>query len=294
MLLAAMAAWGSLYPVSKLLMSDLHPLTLSFLRYAFGMIPLVPYYIKQKYRGMKAVERKDHLRLFFLGILGITLFALFLFFGLRLSSGANGSLLANTQPVFAALAAPLLIRERITPAQIFGILLGLLGILLVTARGNPFELAGYLNNGTLLLLLAALSMTVYSVFLQALVRKYGSLSATLGTMFWGTLVLLAILALVPGGLSDFRHLDTLREFVLIFYLGAAATAFPYLMFNKALETTGVVTATGYKFLIPVSGVTLSVLILREMPSFLNIMGIAIVLFSVIYLQKKERIVDFKP
>ena len=293
MLTAAMFAWGSLYPVSKILMSDIHPLTLSFLRYFFGILPLIPFYIIQKKKTAAAVPVKDHLILFFLGILGITLFALFLFIGLSRSSGANGSLLANTQPVFAALLAPLLIREKITPSKVVGILLGLAGIILVTSGSEPLKMESYLRKGTLLLLGAALSMTVYNVYLQRLIRSHGGLTSTFLTMVWGALCLLVIVALGPAGLRDLRKLDSLRELLLIIYLGAAATTLPYLLFNKALGLTDVITASGYKFLIPVSGVTLSVILLGETLSFYNIIGIAIVLFSVIYLQKKERKVDLR-
>ncbi len=241
-------------------------------------------------RNSHRISRELNIKLAVYGALGITIFALLLYFGLRESTSSNASLLVNTQPVFTTLLLTILNRKAPVKIKIAGVLLGLTGIILVTAGGsgiNALEDNSTLLISSLLLLGAALSMSLYNILLKPLVQKAGSLIPTFLSMFWGTVLLFICLILSPEGLEDIRNIGSVRDLILIIYLGTVATAFPYLLFNQAIKKTNLITASGYKFLIPVSGITLSMLLLGEIPSVMNIIGILIVLFSVILLHKTE-------
>ena len=101
----------------------------------------------------------------------------------------------------------------------------------------------------------------------------------------GTLILLLIN--VFSGLSDFKSLSVLNynDLFLIIYMGTIATALAYLLFNLSLKKIEVIRATGFKFLIPVSGVGLSVLFLGERPGIVSYAGILIVIFSIFLIQR---------
>ncbi len=280
-----MIAWGSLYPLSKHLMLKINPLFTSFLRYFVGIIPMIPLFIRERRKHRIPISGKEILSMLLLGSLGITGFALFLFLGIDLSTASNAALLTNTQPIFAAILAPVLIGEAFSLFKLSGIGIGLIGIILVTTGGNFHAgLAGSSLTGNLILLLAALSMTLYNVYLKNHVRKFGGLVSTFITMGFGTAILF-IIVLCFGGftvdLSGARPIDIL----MIIYMGIGATALPYLLFNRALRETDVVTASGFKFLIPVSGILLSWLFIGETPTLWGICGTLLVIVSVFFIQK---------
>ena len=124
-------------------------------------------------------------------------------------------------------------------------------------------------------------------FLKTYIVKYGSLVPTFVSMVAGTLMVVAACCIAG---VDFRTLSkiSMRDGLLLVYLGVGATAVVYLIFNKAIEAVGVVTATGFKFLIPVFGIALSILFLREKPGVFMFIGTAVIVVSIILIQGPPR------
>ena len=289
LLILAMLAWGSLYPVSKYLMADISPLFLALLRYTFATASLLPFFIIEIAKNNNKFDIKSIINFSVSGIFGITLFSVFLFFGISLSTASKGSILTNTQPVFTAILAPLFLGERLSGTQAAGIAAGLIGIILVVTGGNleVFSGEGSVLTGSLLLICGAVSMSLYSILLKSSIQKYGGIIATWLSMAAGTLFLLLINIIT--GSTDFNILAALhlRDLLLIIYMGVIATAIAYLLFNLSLKKIDVVKATGFKFLIPVSGVGLSILFIGERPAITLFAGIIIVIFSVFLIQNNN-------
>jgi drug/metabolite transporter (DMT)-like permease len=62
------------------------------------------------------------------------------------------------------------------------------------------------------------------------------------------------------------------------------TALVYPLFNMALKANGVIRAVGFKLLIPVFGIALSVVLLGERPGLFTYIGAVIVIASVYLIQ----------
>lgn len=286
LLIIAMLAWGSVYPVSKYLMSDLNPMVLGFLRYFVAVITLTPFFIIEIRKNSKKIDLKSFLIFAAAGLTGTTIFAVFLFNGVKLSTASNGSIIINTQPVFTAILAPLLIKERISAVQLLGIFVGFVGMLLVITGGN-LDLLEIGNNklaGNLLLICGAVSMSLYGIFIKAPVKKYGGIITTWISMTIGTVLLFFINIFTDDNFFAAVSSPVGSDIVLILYLGSIATAVAYLFFSMSLKHLEVLNATAYKFLIPVSGVGLSILFLGEKPAIAVYAGIIIVILSVFLIQ----------
>jgi len=290
LLIAAMIAWGSLYPVSKYIMTETNPLTLSFLRYFFGIAALTPFFIIEIRKNHNPILTKDLIIFMLTGFLGITIFAVFLFYGIKLSTASNGSIIANTQPLFTAILAPLLIHERINGFQIFGVVTGFFGMLLVVTGGSfsGLSFGSSVLTGNLLLAVAAVSMSIYSILLKSSIKKFGGMIPTYFTMAFGTVLLLIINIFTKGFFADLKVLTNPKDLILIICLGCVSTAFAYVLFNSSLKYIDVIRASGFKFLIPVSGVSLSIIFLKERPSIFVYAGILLVIISVIFIQSTSK------
>ncbi len=293
MLVTSMIAWGSLYPISKHLMVTINPLFTSFLRYSIGVLPMIPLFIRERRKHPIPIPGREFLAMALLGAVGITGFALTLFFGIDLSTASNAALLSNTQPIFAAVLAPLLIGETFDPRKLTGILIGLAGIVLVTTGGRfDIGFSGPALFGNIVLLGAALCMTLYNIFLKARIRKFGVIVTSFVTMGFGTILLFLFVLALNGFMADFSGTRPI-DIVMIVYLGIGATALPYLMFNFALKEIDVVTASGFKFLIPVSGILLSFLFIGETLSLWGIAGTILVLISLLFVQHSSQKPPFR-
>ncbi|MBN1838184.1 MAG: DMT family transporter, partial [Spirochaetales bacterium] len=120
--MAVMFVLATVFPATKSVTGELSPLSISFFRYFFGVLPLVPLYVVERRRVMtgrghpgpptraRRAEGRDRWMMGLLGIPGIALFSICLTFGIKLSTAYNGSLLANSQPIFTTLLAPLIIK----------------------------------------------------------------------------------------------------------------------------------------------------------------------------------------
>lgn len=286
-LILAMLAWGSVYPVSKYLMSDLHPLVLAFLRYFVAVLALTPFFIIEFRKKRKKIDAKSLLIFIAAGLTGTAVFALFLFLGIEKSTASNGSIIINTQPVFAAILAPILIHESLSRVQVIGIIVGFIGMFVVVTGGNInlFSIDSNMLTGNILLLCGAVSMTLYGIIIKSSVKKYGGMLPTWLSMAAGTIVLFIIAALKVDNFVGIFKTAAVHDTVLILYLGIVATAAAYILFTQSLQHIDVVKATAFKFLIPVSGVGLSVIFLGERPVIAIYAGILIVIFSVLLIQR---------
>lgn len=220
-----------------------------------------------------------------LGALGIALFSVCFTFGLKLSTAYNGSLLINSQPIFTTLLAPLIIKEDFSLVRIIGALAGGVGVYFIVAGGlGPGDILTHVYfRGNLILLGGALSISIYSILLKRYVIKYGGFIPTFLTMLSGTVFLLATALLLSG--SDVFQGITLKSWPLLIYIGMVGTALVYPLFNLALKANGVIRAVGFKLLIPVFGIVLSVVLLGERPGLFTYIGAVIVIASVYLIQR---------
>jgi len=283
-LVLVMLIWGSFFPVSKLIVTDISPLLMAFLRYFLAIIPLFPLFLFEKKRRER-VSLKDTGMMVLLGLAGITAFSIFIFYGIQLSSSTTSSILVNSQPIFATLLSPLLIQERVTRRQILGVVLGLFGMAWVVTGGDftVFSMSNRFILGNLLGICGAASISIFYILLKQYVVRYGSIIPTFITMAGGTgfLFLALIIAKVP-----FSSLMTIngRQWLMILYLSIVATSFVYVLFNRAIDTVGVIKSTGFKFLIPVFAVILSILFLGERAGSSLYLGFAAVIVSILFIQ----------
>ncbi|MFP4267601.1 MAG: DMT family transporter [Spirochaetaceae bacterium] len=294
-LLLVMLGWGTVYPLSKYIVDTTGPLLLSFLRYFLATIPLIPFVVMEirrasgREKGRLSINPRDLLGIALIGVFGIAGFSTLMYFGVELSTATNSSLLVNTQPIIATLAAPLIVGEHFTLGRLSGAIIGVTGMFFVVTGGD-FSAAilkqDYLL-GNLLLIGASAAMAFYGILIKRYVHKYGSLRPTFITMLVGCVFLLIPL-LVRGIPAGFLESITGWEVVLLLYLGAGGTAFTFLMFNRAVSHTGVVTAMGFKLFIPVFGTVLSIILLGERPGGWVYLGMIIIILSVFLIRIKEK------
>ncbi|MCF7929733.1 MAG: DMT family transporter [Spirochaetales bacterium] len=311
-LVVVMIIWGSMYPAGKQLVSDLHPLWSAFFRFFLAFVPLsiislIRYRrLRQSSRlegsGSTQIENRaasatvlplfspDSVKIMAFGLLGTGVFSILFFYGIKLATAVNGSVLVNTQPIFATLLAPILIGERFTPLRLFGTVLGVVGMALVVTGGifSSALFEGDLLAGNIILLAASLSLTLFSIFAKKFINRYGSLRVTAISMGSGSLLIFIVAAIVLGGVGDLAKIH-LQDIWILLYMGVVGTALTFFLFNAALTRVGVIRATAFKVLVPVSGTILATLLLGEEPSIAILVGIVIVIASIFFVQtSKER------
>ena len=107
----------------------------------------------------------------------------------------------TTNPILVMIVAAFLIRERITPMKLGGIVLGFAGAvwLMVGSSQSGFGFEGSL--GDLFILINAMSYGVYLVLVKPLMHKYSPLTVIRWVFTFGLLYVL------PFGASQFREIE---------------------------------------------------------------------------------------
>ncbi|WP_020613333.1 DMT family transporter [Sediminispirochaeta bajacaliforniensis] len=284
-LIACTIAWGGIHPATKsLLINRVNPFLVAFLRFLVALLTTLPFFIADSGKRPRP-SLKDTLILSGIGIFGVGFFSLLLSFGLELTNATSSSILINSQPIYAAILSVIFLKERFTLRHLFGIILGSIGILFVATRGT-FSSIGIGNDyimGNILCILGSLCISVYYVALKNYIRTFGSIIPTFISTASGTVVLLVV---AIAGKSDFHEVMRLgcTNWMLILFVGVIATGFANIVFNQSLHAIGVIRATGFKFMVPVFGVILSVFLLGERANIWVYTGIAIVLAAIYFLQ----------
>ncbi|MGK9146534.1 DMT family transporter [Plantibacter flavus] len=187
--------WAGNFVFGRLVVGQISPLDLTFLRWVFAAPIIVLLAIVVERPDWRAALREwpKHL---VLGLLGLVAFCLFSYEALRHTSSLDASLVGATNPALIAVTATVLARQRMRGGAVAGILLSLLGVLLVLTRGDLGRLLHLdLNVGALFMLGAVAVWTAYTILGRTLRTPPITSSAVQAVM---TSVLLLPVALWAG------------------------------------------------------------------------------------------------
>ena len=234
--------------------------------------------------GFKGVSRprvRDFPMFTVLGLFAVTLHHIALNYGQRGVSAGAASVLAQSTPLFSALLASTVFRERISTWQWGCVLGGLLGAGVVAVGDRGF---GELDGHGLLILLAAASWSLYFALQKRYAQRYDGLTMVCFTLWSGTALLLVYLPGLPEELAQAPVSVNLAVLVL----GIFPSALAYLAWAYVLTHSTVSRAAISLYLIPPVAMVLAWVLLAQRPSMMVIVGTVIVLASVGALTVKVR------
>ncbi len=261
LLLASMVlVWGANFSIVKAALSTLSPLAFNAVRFSLATALLAG--ILRRQGKPLGVARADVWKVIVLGLLGHGFYQIFFIEGLARTTAANSSLIMATVPVFVALLSAALRLERITLRRWIGIFLSFLGIFLVIlGGGGRIQINVSSLVGDLLILSAALTWGVYTVFSKPLLARYSPLHLTAITMVSGTALL--ILAGVPALIEQSWAAVAPSAWAGLVYSAVFAIAIAYLIWFTAVQRVGNAYTAVYSNGTPVVASLLAWLVLRE-------------------------------
>jgi drug/metabolite transporter (DMT)-like permease len=270
--------WSSNYIIARLGDGLIAPHALALGRWAVAAAILLPWMGRGLLRQREAL-RREWPHLLALGFLGMYICGAWVYVAGRTTSSTNIALIYAATPMSIAAASSLLLHEKLSRAQWAGVVLALLGLLFVIAKGDPARLlAVQFVAGDAWIVAAAASWTAYSVLLKRWPSALGpgerlvaiiaggllvlvpttvaeALLTPVPPFGWGAAGLVLLAAVVPGVLSYGAYSYLQRE------LGASRTAMML-------------------YLAPVYGALLAWLLLGEVPGWYHLVGAAMILPSI--------------
>ena len=244
------------------------PFTVAFLRFAAAtavLFAMIAWNARRGSPGSAAAPRgaRQWAGLLFLGLTGMFLYNFFFLKGLSLTTAANGSLIVSLNPLLTALLSAMLLRERIRPIRVGGLLLALAGVVVVVTDGSPGALGrAPLNPGDFLLLGAPLMWALYTVFGKKVLAYLPPLTATAYAALFGTL-LLGPAAILEGPLYRTVSALTPWGWLSVLQLALLGTVVGFVWWYEGVAELGASRAAVFVYLVPLFGVLLASLVLSE-------------------------------
>lgn len=231
----------------------------------------------------KLPERKDWGTFFLAGFIGISIYHFCLNLGEKTVMAGTASFLISTIPVFTAILGIIFLNEPLSSRGWAGLIISLAGIALISFSEAGF---GKLNPGTLLILLASISGSIYVIFQKKLLEKYSALEVTAYTMITGSIFLLFYF---PGMIHS---VQSAPYFAILegIYLGVFPAAVAYLLWTYALlKMNSAAEVSAFLYITPVFALIIAFFWLHEVPSLASILGGILALLGVILTNAKSKI-----
>ena len=131
---------------------SVNPLLLSCLVYLISGMAITPVVKRVEY----SVRRKDYLLLLITSIFGAAIAPTMFFFGLKLTTAIDGSLLSNGEVIFSILLALTIFGEKLNRIGYIAIALVVVGVIIVTTNLQLDSSLLKINAGNLLIIGATL------------------------------------------------------------------------------------------------------------------------------------------
>lgn len=233
-------------------------------------------------RDKKVTDRKDFQRLFVCSMFGVGFNMLLFFNGLHLTSPINGAVLMTCSPIFVVVFAALLLREKITAAKGFGILLAATGAALLIG-GRELNFSSSTALGDLMVAVNAIIYSFYLVYSKPLLLKYKPVTVSKWTFLFGTLIVL------PFGWQEFGQIQWASMPVKVYwqlaFVVVGTTFLTYLLNSWALRYATPALVGSYIYLQPVLATLIAVLSQKDMLTIAKF-SYTLLIFAGVYLVSK--------
>ena len=280
LMILAMATWGLSWTNAKVL-SDYGPSSVvAFWRFFFSSITMIPVLwltgndFRVTRQGMKYI---------FPGAVFISLYNIFFFVGTDRGSASVGGIIVPTfNPVITFIISVLLLKQVFSRKDIMGLVLGFTGGVIVL-QAWTLSLEQMIANGNLYFICASISWGIMSIISG---RSHGHVS-TLSFSFW----VYTISALIYLGATWNKDILLIFTYdwifwVNMFFLSAGAMVFGTTVYFLATTRLGPEKASAFIFMVPVTALLFSVLLIGERLEVTTMIG-GIMTMTAVYLINKS-------
>lgn len=233
----------------------LSPYALTFFRIAGAA---VLFWIASAFVKRERVPTKDVVKLFLASILALVINQIPFIVGLSMTSPIDASIVVAMMPIVTMIFATIILKERITPLKIIGILVGGAGALMLVLNSTTVHSGSSNVWGNLLVFVGVVSFSLYLTLFKKLISKYSPITI----MKW--MFLFASILSYPfchTALVDTHFLQLgLSAYFRIAYVVVVATFVSYSLIAVAQKVLSPTTFSMYNYVQPVVASLVAIII----------------------------------
>ena len=270
--------WASAFFNIKIATYSFGPVTIAFLRVFFGALPvlLICYINKIKIEAFS----KDWHWFALIGFINLVAPFFLIAYGVKsVQSNLAAILMSSTTLSSTVLGHFYTKNEKFNFTRTIGVLIGFSGI--VYLFSDNF-LINENNFGSALLILLGSTCYVVGGVLTLKISKKKNENVTGSILIWATIILIPLVSFIEQPWNTVPRLDST---ISVIYLGLVSTGIAWLLRFRILTTNGLIFQSQVSYLIPIFGVILSYIFLREIITTKVLISLIAVIIGIYFVKK---------
>jgi len=278
--------WGPSFYFIKISLISFSPFTISLLRVLLATVILWLLVVKEFHKAIKSKKNLIHF-----GVMGLFANALpfvLISWGEKNVSSAMAAVLNGIVPIFTFILAIVLFKtEKINLLSLLGLLLGLTGLLLLVLPKVDF--VGNSMLGVIAICTAAMCYAFAIVYSKKYLTKLPLFVAPVGQLAFACLWLLPITFFFENPIEQIQNAK-IKPIISLLSLSILGTAIAFALYYKLLEKTSASFVSYVTYLMPIIGIIIGVVFLKERFDYVALISTAIILAGVysLRLSSKEK------
>ena len=271
--------WSSAFFNIKIATESFGPVTIAFLRVFLASIPLI---ILCNIKKIKIeVFSKDWYWFALIGFVNLVIPFFFISYGIKaVQSNLAGILMSSTPLTSTILGHYFTKNEKFNLIKTIGVLIGFSGIVYLFSDNILINENNFYS--ALLILLGATGYVVGGVLTLKISNKRNE-NVTTSICIWASIILLPLTMIFE---QPWNSTPNTLSIISVVYLGLVSTGLAWLLRFSILKKNGLIFQSQVSFLIPIFGIILGYIFLKELITPKIIVSVVLVLVG-IYLAKKS-------
>ena len=278
-LMISVCLWGSSFIADKIALQSFSPLFLCLIRFMISTAVLLVFRLGRK--DFRYPDPEDMKKIAAAAFLGISVYYAIENIAVNMTSAADASVISAAYPLLTILTGIVFYHFRPARNQIIGILMACIGVLVLTVSSSR-ENSSLIGN--LMLVFNGFLWALYNYLTGRISKDCDNFSVTYLQILIGTVCFIPMLFLESFTIGTI----TLTSVLAVLYLAVCCSLAALLLYNYGLRNTDPATTAALMNLMPVAGVVLSALILKETITIRHILGGVIIIVGVFVSEHKGR------
>jgi drug/metabolite transporter (DMT)-like permease len=271
--------WSSAFFNIKIATESFGPVTIAFLRVFLASIPLI---ILCNIKKIKIeVFSKDWYWFALIGFVNLVIPFFFISYGIKAVQSNLAAILMSSTPLTSTILGHYFTKnEKFNLIKTVGVLIGFSGIVYLFSDNILINENNFYS--ALLILLGATGYVVGGVLTLKISNKRNE-NVTTSICIWASIILLPLTLIFE---QPWNSTPNTLSIISVIYLGLVSTGLAWLLRFSILKKNGLIFQSQVSFLIPIFGIILGYIFLKELITPKIIVSVVLVLVG-IYLAKKS-------
>jgi drug/metabolite transporter (DMT)-like permease len=279
--------WSSSLIFAKVIFAEVGPIVFVALRYTLACPFLLAITLQHKKKQTIDDVKSNWKILLVAGLSGPFISQILQYIGLELTTASDALLLLNLTPIFAVILAAPVLSENITNEKVVGLILATIGAMLIVMNTNPesasFDIWRFL--GDLIVIVSTFFFAINGIAGKLAIKSVDAISTT----FYSTLFAVPFIWVSATLLDDVTVLFTMsaQAWLVMIWVAIVNTVVAFILYYESMKHIEASLVQIMLNLIAVWGVLMSILVLNESVTYLQIFGGVVTVIGVVIAQMAQ-------